>query len=388
MRVLHVISSGGMYGAEAVILNLSRALEESGHSSSIGVFANLPHPNLQLYDAGRREGIPSYRIECRGQIDPSVLRSIRSLAQEVRADIVHAHGYKADLYTWLALRNDGTPFVSTCHNWLDDGLLVRLYGRLDRVALRNYSAVVAVSEPVKQRLAKAGVNSERLFKISNGIDLHPFRRAMPILPEELQTESAQIVGIVGRLSPEKGIDLFLRAAGRVLADQPNTKFIVVGDGPDQDQLCRLTRELRLEGKVCFLGRRSDMPEILASLDVLVLSSRFEGMPMTVLEGMASSRAIIATAVGEVPSVVHDGVTGLLIPPEDVDALHKALTRLLRNPSERECLGERGKAFVEKCFSAKQMADEYLAVYQGVLSGTAGRGVLQTRSQVSSDRATR
>ncbi len=109
MRVLHVISSGGMYGAEAIILNLSRSLHEAGHASALGVFSNSAQPNLQLHESALAHGIESHLVACQGQLDLSVPASIRSLVQQTGADLVHAHGYKADIYTWLALRGRRTP---------------------------------------------------------------------------------------------------------------------------------------------------------------------------------------------------------------------------------------------------------------------------------------
>src|SRR6185312_2300515 len=161
MKVLHIISSGGMYGAEAVILNLSRTLNEGGHASVLGVFSNSSNPNLQLHEAARKEGIESDPIPCSGQIDRSVIASIRGLAERTGADIVHAHGYKADVYVYAALRGTATPFVSTCHNWVNEGPLVSFYGVMDRFVLRNYAAVIAVSDEVRATLLKAGVKERR-----------------------------------------------------------------------------------------------------------------------------------------------------------------------------------------------------------------------------------
>ena len=111
MKILHIISSSGMYGAEAVILNMSRTLNQGPHSSVLGVFSNSPNPNLQLHEVANKEGIESHLIACKGQVDPSVFAAIRDLAARTKADIVHAHGYKADIYTYLALR--ATEFTAS-----------------------------------------------------------------------------------------------------------------------------------------------------------------------------------------------------------------------------------------------------------------------------------
>ncbi|MHB8301714.1 MAG: glycosyltransferase family 4 protein [Acidobacteriaceae bacterium] len=363
MKVLHMISSGGMYGAEAVILNLSRTLNEASHCSTLGVFSNSSHPNVQLHASAAKEGIESHLVPCKGQMDRTVTAKIRELAAQTQADVVHAHGYKADVYAYLALRGSDMPLVSTCHNWIDDSQLVYCYGVVDRMVLRKYAAAVAVSEDVKRRLLRAGVKAGNIHIVRNGIDLGPYEHAPPTLREDFASEDAPIVGLIGRLSKEKGVDIFLRAAARVLIEFPGTKFVVVGDGPDRAELESLIDELKIRNSIAMLGRRDDMPSVYASLDVMVSSSRKEGLPMSILEGMASRRPLVATAVGEVPTVVQDGRTGLLIPAENVAALATAIAELLRNSALRERLGISARELVEAEFSAARMAADYLNVYR-------------------------
>ena len=365
MKILHIISSSGMYGAEAVILNLSRTLNEGGHRSMVGVFANASNPNLQLHQSDISEGIESHLIPCKGQLDRVVLSGIRELVASTQADVVHAHGYKADVYAYLALRGAHMPMVSTCHNWLDNDPLVYLYGVIDRLVLRRYAAVVAVSDEVKQRLLHSGVRAAKVHQIRNGIDLRPFERAAPTLREEMHLGQVPIVGLVGRLAKEKGVDIFLRAAAQVLRDFPSAQFVVVGDGPDREQLDGLVSELKLREHVSLLGRRDDMPSVYASLDVMVSASRQEGLPMAILEGMASSKPMVATAVGDVPAVVLDGRTGVLVPAENVPLLAAAIARLLHDAALREQLGSAARELIQQEFSAGRMAAEYLRVYQQV-----------------------
>jgi glycosyltransferase involved in cell wall biosynthesis len=362
MRVLHIISSGGMYGAEAVILNMSHTLNGGPHSSLLGVFSNSSNPNLQLHERAVKEGIESHLIPCDGQIDRTAVAGIRELAVQTGADIVHAHGFKADIYVYFALRATRIPFVSTCHTWYDNSLLLFLYGVVDRFVLRRYARVAAVSDEVKRRLLKAGVRGEAIRLIRNGIELHPFDHAAPSLREDLALDGAPVVGLIGRLSSEKGIDIFLRAAALVLVEFPSAKFVVVGEGPDKEKLERLVDELNIRASVSMLGRRGDMPSVYASLDIMVSSSRQEGLPIAILEGMASSLPLVATAVGEVPTVVLDGRTGLLVPAEDVDLLAKGILQLLRNPEMRTRFGAAAKQRVEEEYSAARMTADYLGVY--------------------------
>jgi glycosyltransferase involved in cell wall biosynthesis len=363
VKILHIISSGGMYGAEAVILNLSRTLNESSHASVLGVFSNSANPNLQLHEAAAREGIESHLIPCKGQIDRTVIASIRELVSRTNADVVHAHGYKADIYVYFALRRSGIPFVSTCHNWIDNDLLVSWYGIADRLVLRNYAGVAAVSDEVRQRLLKAGVREDKIHPVRNGIDLRTFDNASPSLGNRLLSEGSPVVGLVGRLGHEKGVDIFLRAAALVLVDCPSAKFVVAGDGPDLEKLELLIDDLKLRESVSMIGRRDDMPSVYASLDLLVSSSRQEGLPMTILEGMASRLPVVATRVGDVPTVVLDDRTGVLVPPENVELLASAIATLLQNPAQRERFGAAARKLIEDEFSAGRMTTDYLRVYE-------------------------
>ena len=203
------------------------------------------------------------------------------------------------------------------------------------------SAVIAVSDEVKQRLLKAGVREDKIHLIRNGIDLRPFDNASPSLPDAVVKDHPPIVGLIGRLSVEKGVDIFLHAAAHVVAELPSTKFVVVGEGPDRDKLESLIDDLKLRQSVSMLGRRDDMPSIYASLDIMVSASRQEGLPMAILEGMASRLSIIATPVGDVPAMVRDGQTGIIVPPENAALLSSAIVALLRSPAQRERLGTGG-----------------------------------------------
>ena len=367
MKILHIISSGGMYGAEAVILNLARTLRDGPHRCELGVFSNSPNPNLQLYETALREGIDSHLIPCRGQVDRAAVASIRELVNRTGADVVHAHGYKADIYTYIALRGICLPLVSTCHTWYDTDLFVSIYGRLDRYVLRKYTRVVAVSDEVKQRLLKAGVREGKIRIVRNGIDLSPFDGAVSARREGRIPGHALVVGLVGRLAWEKGVDLFLEAAAEVLVEIPETRFKVIGEGPDREKLEGLIDTLKIRYSVNLLGRREDMASQYASLDVMVSSSRQEGLPMALLEGMASGLALVATAVGDVPKVIVDGRTGLLVPAQNTGSLAAGIMELLHNPEKRKRLGLAARELIEEEYSSARMTADYLSVYKEALA---------------------
>lgn len=348
-----------MYGAEAVILNLARGLDASGHHSVLGVFAN---GDVQLHHAAMARHLESHLLPCAGQFDPRMLAQLRRLVREHGIDVVHAHGYKADVYAYLALRSAGLPLVSTCHNWLDTDLKVRVYGALDRLALRRFAAVAVVSEALQTTLRLAGFDAAKLRLIPNGIDVTPFQQAAAHAEAIARSSSALRVGLVGRLSPEKGVDVFLKAAALVLREQAEVQFVIAGDGPEREALQALAAHLGIAQQVNFLGRSETMPELLASLDLVVSASRFEGLPMTILESMASGRPIIATTVGEIPTVLDGGRAGMLVPPEDNIALAQAMLALLRSPELRQTYSRQAALRVAAHFSADRMTAHYLEMY--------------------------
>lgn len=354
-----------MYGAEAVILNLSRTLNEQGHSSLLGIFSNSSNPNLQLHERALAEGIESHLIPCNGQVDRSVPATIRALAAATSIDLIHAHGYKADVYVYLAMRKTSTPLVSTCHTWYDDNLLLWLYGALDRRILRHYAAVVSVSDDVSKRLRDSGVAADRIHFIRNGIDLRPFTNAAPSLRH--LAPNGLLVGWIGRLTHDKGPDLFLRAVAQVRQEFPDARYILVGEGPYRPEVERLITDLALGDVVHLLGQRQDMPAVYASCDLMVSSSRKEGLPMAILEGMASGLPWIASSVGAVPTAIRSEENGILLPPQDEHLLAQSMARMMRNSNERLLMGANARRQTELNFSAERMSEDYLRVYADALA---------------------
>ncbi len=364
-----MISSGGMYGAEAVILQLAGTMTRwgPGDESTLGIFDNRANPNEEFRLVAVRAGLNVEPIVCRGQVDRTVPARIRAVAEATGADVVHAHGYKADLYCWAGLRGRGVPLVSTCHTWYDNGPALRVYGVLDRAVLRGFAGVVAVSAEVRERLLAAGVAAERISLIPNGIDPKPYAAAAPGSGEG---GGGPVVGLVGRLAPEKGVDVFVRAAALVRARLPEARFVVYGEGPGRGALEALVLELGIGEAVALSGRQENMPAAFASMDVMVSASRQEGLPMALLEGMASGRAIVATAVGEVPTVLAHERTGVLVGSEDVAAMAAAIEDLLRRPERRRVLGEAARQEVQERFSAEAMTGRYREVYATAIAGSA------------------
>jgi glycosyltransferase involved in cell wall biosynthesis len=372
MRALHLISSGGVYGAENMMLSLCTGLRRQGCDTVVGVFLNSHRPNIDTTNRAKRLGLECTTFSCNGRLDLSTVRAIRSYIVKNGIDLIHTHGYKADIYGYAAIRGKSIASVATCHSWLDrvkqPPLSLRLYGVLDKAALRRFGMVAVVSDPLADLLARIGIDKSNIRSIPNGIDVEMFAKAQPTFGDEIGKGRKIAIGMVSRLAPGKGADVLLRAARMLLKKYPDVMFAFIGDGPERERLMQLAQELKIETSCVFAGQRQDMPEVYASLDVVVLPSFSEGMPMAILEAMAAGRAVVASSVGAIPAVVQADRTGLLVEPGNVTGLYEAIKKLLDAPELRRNFGEAGRALINGNYSSLTMVQSYLRVYQEALSG--------------------
>lgn len=375
MHILQTVSSLGVYGAERVLVTLSDGLNRLQHRTTVAVFWNAHSPNLEVANYARSHGLEVRLVPCAGRADWRCVTRLRDLLRQESIDLIHTHGYKADLYGYAATCGLSVARVSTCHNWIESNISTKLYGKLDRFVLRRFHALAAVSDTVALKLRAVGIPPGRMSVIRNGVDVEHFAAGNPVLKKELGLTKQQIIGYVGRFSPEKGPEQLLEAAARVLADNENVFFVLVGDGPQRGELEDKCRSLGIASKVAFPGIRADMPDVYASFDILALPSLDEGLPMTVLEAMAARCPVVATSVGGVPTLVADGLTGLLVPPSQPAALAKALTSLLGNSQLRSNLAQSGYQLVCEQYSVAAMVERYLELY-------AEAARVRGRSQIS------
>lgn len=364
MKILQLISSSGCYGAENVLLNLVGIDSQSRAQNLLATFHNRHNPNLELYQRARERGISAEEIVCRGRADWRALMQLRRLLRAESIDIVHTHGYKADLYGYLAARLEAKPVIATCHNWLDHGAKLTAYNRLDRFVLQSFDAVAAVSEPIARQLVASGVPAGRIAVVANGIDIRAFdpRTRKSALPESKDL----VIGAVSRLELQKGFEHLLNAFPTVRQSFPSARLLIVGEGPDRGRIEELIKQRGLHNAVTLAGQQTDMPTVYASMDLFVLPSLNEGLPMTLLEAMAASKPIIATRVGAIPKVISHRTTGLLVEPADSVGLASAITLLLSDRSLRLQQAQNARSHVERCYSAEAMAQSYHAMYTNVL----------------------
>ncbi len=367
LRALQVVrpAAGGMVRHVAV---LSAGLRERG----IAVSVAGPRSALQAHEAMRLDVDHDLPIAARFNALTdvrSIARLRRLVAQPPAFDVVHPHGLRA---AWIAAfvgNRSSVSCIVTAHNLPDlSGMPARVAAR---ISLRRAHAIVAVSQAVADRIAALGADRQRMQVIPNGVPLRPVRDAGCIvgarralgLPEE-----AVVLVAVGRLSPEKGYDVLLSAIPRMQSVFPQTILAVVGAGPSEADLAALIARMGLESAVRLVGFVADVGPWLSAADIVVVPSRSEGQGLVALEAMAVGVPVVASRVGGLPEVIKDGVTGLLVVPDDAEGLADALICLARQPDMRQRMGEAGRMRVEDSFSIETMQDRHAALYRSMRKG--------------------
>lgn len=367
-KILHLISGSGLLGAESVVLELAKETTQAGYWVAIGIFENSRNPHLELAEVAEKLGLRVHIFPCTGRFDFGTISGIRNFIQREKPDLLHTHGYKSDFYAFAATRNK-LPWIVTNHLWKRTTFNLKLYASLDRFLIRCSKCIIAVSDEIAAEMVRMGLPSEKIAVIDNGIDLRRFSKTEK--NEQLRKSfgfdtNSKMIGTVASLTEEKGHLYLLKAAKEILFIHPEARFLIVGDGVQRRQLEEKVSELGLLGKVIFTGSRRDIPEILSTLDMFVLPSLKEGLPMALLEAMAARLPVVATNVGAVPKVIAHKETGYLVQPRNTESLCAAVCELLSDTTKAVSIGLQGRRRVENQFSSKAMTERYFEVYTKAL----------------------
>ena len=301
-----------------------------------------PEPASRLLE---EQGIPVRHLG-RGRFDPRILGDLVRVARERKAAILHVHGYAAADFGRLAARRVGAALV--LHEHFADPRMPAYQGLADRLLSGFTDRAIAVSGSTRDFLVRQRhVPAARVRLIWNGAPLADFAPVPPAVALATRRElgvpaEAPLVGSISRLSEQKGHRYLLDAATRVVARRKDARFLIVGDGDQMESLRRQAEALGIAASVVFAGHRTDVPALLGALDVFCISSTYEGTPLALFEAMAAGKAIVSTAVDGCREVLEDGVTGLLVPPRDPEALSSALLRCVDDAALRASLARRAR----------------------------------------------
>ena len=377
-NVVHLrCASGGGGGADRVILNTVPRLQAGRFSQSIIYLARKESDVGGLVGPLRRQGLLCQLMPGRRVFDLRQFLAVRRFVIEHKARILHCHDAKADLYGFLLrLVCPSLKVLSTLHGWTEKTRRGKLYSRLDRILLRRFDAVIAVSEHTAGIAGRNGVR--RVTVIHNGIDPDLWR---PGPPEEGHSSDPPFtIAFVGRLSAEKGTMEFVELAREVVRQQRDSRFWVLGEGTELPAMKDAVDAAGLSCLFEFRGHQS--PETLRAvypcIDVLALPSRREGLPMAVLEACAMGVCVAAFSVGGVPEIITHGYNGLLAQPGNIGELAGHILSLRRDKLLCDKLRRHARESIVEQFSVQNQVRQLEVVYAKLLDGgtlKVGKGVM-------------
>ncbi|NLP18574.1 MAG: glycosyltransferase family 4 protein [Firmicutes bacterium] len=378
MKVLHVTSGGDTGGGKSHILGLLSALQGKIDAH---ILCFLPGP---VYQGAMERGIPARLLPQERRYDLSVLKELRRVIGAGGYDLIHSHGSRSNFLLALLKRRLHVPLVTTIHSDYELDFLGNIYKQLvyknlNKLALRSFDYYIAVSGNFRDMLISRGFPAGRLFTVYNGLDLSQVGRPtlgrdafLKEMGVELNSRSL-LVGTMGRLHPVKGQGVLLKAIPRVLADFPQTHFLIAGDGSEHKNLVQQAQRLGVGAQVHFAGYVQEAGNYFNAVDINVLPSKSESFPYVLLEGALYRLPTVASAVGGIPELIVDGENGFLVAPGDSGELAQRLLCLLGDGELRRRLGENFFAHVRDNFSTVKLAADHVSIYEEILAEvTKGR----------------
>lgn len=343
------------------------------------------------FNIGKRAAalqIPFEEVLESGALDPRAVLSLREKVLSHRPHILHAHDYKTDILGLLLKPFlPDTVLLSTAHGWTQDNEKMNYYNHLDRLALRQYAHVVAVSEATRDKLLLVGIPDARLTVLYNGIEVDTWKPgARAQAAEQVRARfglppTGRLLGFIGRLSAEKDLPTALAVAAKVLNTCPDVHVMVIGEGAQQDSLPELLKSHGIQDRVWLLGHQRISPEVYQALDVYYMTSLTEGLPNTLLEAMACGVPSVATAVGGIPELVGQSQSVRLKPAGDVSGLATAVTSLLQEPEQAQRLGQAARTRILEAFSFSDRLQRIEQLYTRLARERYAHGPLSTLARL-------
>lgn len=369
-RVLFLVDSLNIGGSESQAVELALRLSKDRYTVTLAclrmqgpLLARLQGSGISVLEFHPQGGIDSFRGGWQ-------LLRLAAFLRRGHFDIVHTHDLWSNLMGIPAAVLARVPVSVSSQRDLSH--LPWYQGRRRRWLRRiqGLSSMVLVNaEPIREQLIREGLPPERIRVIHNGVDLEKFNQ--PAGRARVSVSSVgdgKRIALVGNMtSAVKGHPVLIDAAAAIVGEFPDVRFLLVGDGPSRKQFEAKVGEMRLEKNVLFLGQRDDVPEILADCDIAVLPSQTEGLPNALLEYLAAGLATVASQAGGNTEIVKDGVTGLLVPPDNPRLLAAAVLRLLRDPDLARSLGNKGREFVRQTFGFGRLVEQTEALYAELLA---------------------
>lgn len=367
IRVLELRSVRGTGGGpEKTILLGSARSDPARFPVTVCYIRDLRDAVFEMGERARALGLDYVETRERHSFDWTIWPALRALVADRRIDIIHAHDYKTDLLALLLARATGAIPLATVHGWIHNTWKERIYYQADTRLLSWFPAVIAVSGPIRDTLIARGADPARVHRIPNGVDHQRYRRIAGVrsrMRHELGlADDTIVIGAVGRLSREKRFDLLLESAA---AATSRPTVLLVGDGPERDDLGARIAALGLGERARLVGQRPDIPDLLQAMDIYVQTSDTEGIPNAVLEAMAAEVAVVATDVGGTGELITGGEHGLLVPKGDVARIAAAIDATAADAAATASRVAAARARIERELSFDARMSRVEAIYSAL-----------------------
>lgn len=360
ITILHMIETSGPGGAENMMIRLINNLDEDKYYSIVCLLKDgWLNKTLQSY------GIETVIIPQTRSLDYQWIKSALKYLTEKKIDLMHSHEFAMNTYSSILSVIKGIPCVSTVHG--KNYYWEKFHRKLAYKFVSKVSSMVSVSDDIKNFLiSKVGVNKKQLTVIPNGIDVYTykndddkrikFRKSIGI------KQDAILLGAVGNLYPVKGHKYLIKAVAEIKPKIPEIQLLIAGRGDELSSLEQDVKSLNLTRNVHFLGFREDIPDILNAIDIFVMPSLSEGMPLSILEAMSAERLVIASRVGGIPEVIIDSKTGYLAESKNSSALAKKVLTSINDTKNVTRIIHNAKQKVILDFSMQAMLSGYTLIY--------------------------
>ncbi|MGF1673952.1 MAG: glycosyltransferase family 4 protein [Rivularia sp. (in: cyanobacteria)] len=369
-KILYPIIDGQVTGGNIVCLHLIEAALNQGWD----VLVNSPSEG-RFCDFLREKKVKVYHLDTTRSFNWLSAVKMAQLINKEQVSLVHAHApFAGSIISALSGKLAGVPVIIHAHlqDSLSSNYFIRSYQNIMNywTSRKCCNAIIAVSHQVKDALITEGFDSHKFHVVYNGTPVNHQQINTNIRSQLNIPDDIPVVIHIGRLCKSKGQHILLKAAANLQQLRQEAVYLIVGKDLEQNgtyltYLKDMACELGINNSVRFLGHRADIPQLLASSDLLVLPSYTEGLPLVILEAMAAGLPVVATPVGGIPEVVIHQETGLLVPIEDVPALADAMLKLLQNPHVRNEMGNKGLEMVNKDFSVEKMCREVFDIYDKI-----------------------
>jgi glycosyltransferase involved in cell wall biosynthesis len=360
MNILFLSTHLNTGGITSYLLTLAAGLVRRGHQ--VHVATSGGDMEKEFLSAGAR--LVTLNIRAKSELDPKIYLALKPLKRYIREhhiDLIHAQTRVTQLMGAMLKRLTGKAYLSTCHGFFKT--------RLSRKVLPCWGdAVIAISPAVEAHLTDDfGVTRARVVYIPSGVDLEKFAGVDDVSRARCRARfnlgDAPVVGMIARFSDVKGQDILIKAMKTIIAHIPDARLLLIGEGKTEQALRGLVEDLGLAERVHFFAVVNNALEMLSLFDVAAMPSRQEGLGLSIMEAQAAGVPVVAARVGGIPSLIEDGRTGILVAPEDSEALAGAVVRILRDKKLLKDIGLAGRAFIRKTYPAQRMVDQTAALYE-------------------------